>query len=54
MKEQLAIELFGTSDVQGVLSVLSPSDALVREYYRRLKIMNDDKGVVTCQTQKTE
>lgn len=54
MKEQLAIELFGTSDVQGVLSVLSPSDALVREYHRRLKTMNEDKGASTCQTQKTE
>ena len=54
MKEQLALELFGTSDVEGVLSVLPPSDASVREYYRRLKTMNEDKGASTCQTQKTE
>jgi len=52
MNEQIALELFGTTDVEGVLSVLSPSDPLAKEYHRRVKMINDDKGASTCQMQK--
>lgn len=50
--ENIALELFGTTDIDGVLAVLSPSDALVREYNRRVKEFNAFKGASTCQTQK--
>lgn len=56
MSEQIALELFGTTDVEGVLAVLSPSDALVKEYHRRVKTITDNKriGASACQTQKTK
>lgn len=54
MIEQIALELFGTTDVDGVLAVLSPSDTLVKEYRRRVNELEETKGASTCQTQKTK
>lgn len=55
MKEQIALELFGTSDFDGVLDVLAPSDTLVKEFHKRVKEINEDKGDDgACQTQKTK
>lgn len=54
MMEQIALELFGTTDVEGVLAVLSPSDVLVKEYHRRVNKLKETKGASTCQTQKTK
>mgnify|MGYP003081981601 CR=1 FL=1 len=34
--EKISEEIFGTSDYQSVLDVLAPSDALVREFYKRV------------------
>lgn len=34
--EDISVALFGTKDYQSVLDVLSPSDALVKEFKRRV------------------
>lgn len=58
MREEIGKALFGTTDVDGVLDVLSPSDALVKEFHRRMasahQQTNTNKGDAVCQTQKTE
>lgn len=58
MREAIGKALFGTTDVDGVLDSLSPSDALVKEFYRRMESAkhqkNITKGAAICQTQKIE
>lgn len=35
--ESISLELFGTSDYQGVLEVMAPSDSTVKEFWRRCR-----------------
>ena len=44
MKEQISKEIFGTEDYESVLAVLSPCDALVREFEDRLKYLGVQNG----------
>ena len=34
---QISLEVFGTEDYNGVLGVMAPSDALVKEFWMRCK-----------------
>lgn len=45
MKEQISKEIFGTEDYESVLAVLSPGDALVREFEDRLKYLDVYDGL---------
>lgn len=44
MKKEISNEIFGTDDYESVLAVLSPGDALVREFEDRLKYLGVQNG----------
>ena len=44
MKKEISNEIFGTEDYESVLVVLSPGDALVREFEDRLKYLGVQNG----------
>lgn len=44
MKKEISNETFGTEDYESVLAVLSPGDALVREFEDRLKYLGVQNG----------
>ena len=44
MKKEISNEIFGTEDYESVLAVLSPGDALVREFEDRLIYLGVQNG----------
>lgn len=44
MKKEISKEIFGNEDYESVLAVLSPGDALVREFEDRLKYLGVQNG----------
>ena len=44
--EELSQNIFGTSDYNAVLEVLAPSDALVKEFKKRIEVNDNSKNKI--------